>query len=869
MPISDLFATLRWWVIVSFLGILAIPIAYRVLGRLPDRGYAYSKLIGLLLASYLFWILASLGFVQNTTGGILISLVLVFIASLWAIRHEIQATKPIGLRDIRTIKWLRENWSYVAIAEVLFALLFVLWTWVRSQNPTILGTEKPMEFAFLNSSSQSPTYPPLDPWLSGFSISYYYFGYVMTSVLSRLSVVQEAVGFNLAIAWLLAGTGLAAFGTVYNLLRAKADASRRIALTLGLVASLALPLAGNLEIGLEMLHANGVGSNAFWEWLDIRDLEAPATVEERPRYETSEWWWWRSSRVIHEYHLSGRPEENLEPIAEFPSFSFILGDLHPHVLALPYAFLSMAVALSWWMRGKNLSTGADDRFTNLPLAWQRASSLVDAPLFLFTALVLGGLAFLNTWDVLIHLFLITGSFLLGRLRSVGSWNWRIFKEATLFAGSLSIIAVLLFLPFFLGFRSQAGPPFILPMLMRPSRLAHYLVIFGLPIGTILVFVSSLSGREEVRPRLRSREAGRAVLLVIGLVGALIILQMFMVFVLAANPYDTTVIQSLALENNIDLTPMAESPTSFERVVWALRTLAQVSPSLLSIRLMYPALILFLVALAGLVTYRLLTDPSSDPASSAKDGAQSTTPFILLLILLGILLSLGPEFVYLKDNFGQRLNTIFKFYYQAWVMFGVSALFAIGYLVSKRPAVGYVLATGYALTLILVLFFPIYAVRSRSVEFRGPLRADERIAPTLDGLAHLRLRQPDEYDAIAWLKNNFNDTPTIVEAVGGSYTGYGRVSASTGFPTLLGWPGHEFQWRGSTEEPGRRETAVDNLYEAKEWGNLSDIMDGYGVKLLYFGNLENNLYGTGARRFFDSYLSPIYRNDTVTIYQWYR
>ncbi|MEZ4517701.1 MAG: DUF2298 domain-containing protein [Chloroflexota bacterium] len=101
-------------------------------------------------------------------------------------------------------EWLRENARTVIITELLFAVVFGLWVWARAQNPAISATEKPMEFAFLNASGSSPIFPPLDPWLSGYAISYYYFGYVMTSLLARLAMVPESLAFNLAIAWIVA-----------------------------------------------------------------------------------------------------------------------------------------------------------------------------------------------------------------------------------------------------------------------------------------------------------------------------------------------------------------------------------------------------------------------------------------------------------------------------------------------------------------------------------------------------------------------------------------------------------------------------------------------------------------------------------------
>jgi uncharacterized membrane protein len=108
----------------------------------------------------------------------------------------------------------------VLTAEVLFLAAFGFLALVRAGDPAILGTEKPMEMAFINAILRSPTFPPNDPWLSGYSISYYYFGYVMVAMLIRLAGVEPGVGFNLAIASWFALTALASYGVVYSLLSA-------------------------------------------------------------------------------------------------------------------------------------------------------------------------------------------------------------------------------------------------------------------------------------------------------------------------------------------------------------------------------------------------------------------------------------------------------------------------------------------------------------------------------------------------------------------------------------------------------------------------------------------------------------------------
>jgi uncharacterized membrane protein len=258
------------------------------------------------------------------------------------------------------------------------------------------------------------------------------------------------------------------------------------------------------------------------------------------------------------------------------------------------------------------------------------------------------------------------------------------------------------------------------------------------------------------------------------------------------------------------------------------------------------------------------------------------PFALLLILTGLLLTLGPEFVYLRDNFGVRLNTTFKFYYQAWVMFGVAAVFGLDYLLSLRRNTAERLAGGaatvaYVALLGVGLLFPVYAAQSRALEYRGAARDAageplERQPATLDGLAALRRFNPSEYEALMWLLENAvtpgEPPPVVLEAVGGQYSAYGRVAANTGLPTVLGWPGHEWQWRGSDHpEPGRREAIVEQIYTATDLGVVGFLLDEFNVSYIYVGDLESGSYGLAGLEKFRERLEVAFTNDRVTIYRW--
>ena len=867
MPLTDIFAAFKWWSVLMIIGMITLPLAQLLLNRLPDRGYAFVKMIGLLIISFVFWFFSSVGFLENNLAGIIFGVAALLALSIWAYKADQNSGEGFS-----SFSWIKLNWKYVLTAELLFTVVFILWTWVRSQNPAISGTEKPMEFAFLNSINRSPTFPPVDPWLSGFSISYYYFGYVMSSVIGRLAAVSTSVSFNLSIVWLIAGTSLAAFGLVYNLVASGISASRKGALLAALVAGIALPIAGNMEILLEVLHANDEGQNEFWEWLDVRDLNEPLQQSETPRYSTSQWWWWRSSRVIHEYHLSGTAEDGLEPIAEFPAFSFILGDLHPHVLALPYAFLSLAVALAWWRRADQMALDLRKWFSKRGLISQiKFVASQDKVLILFTGLLLGGLSFLNTWDVLIYLFIILGAFLLAHWRLKGKWERDLIFQTLTLGLMLIVLSILLYLPFYIGFRSQAAPPFLLPMTMQPTRLSQFLIIFGMPLISIVLLLGTLLV-DRVRNRSatsRSRLGLKIFALTAALVAGLFLATLLLGFILAASREGSPRVVNLANEIDVGLSPVPDSDSLGARIAWAIPAVSALAPTFLLSRLNSPFLILFLALFIGISAYLIAralkkSESSGDSPTLTKF---STLPFVLLLIITAALLTITPEFIYLRDNFGQRLNTVFKFYYQAWILFGVSALYAIEYLLRHFRASGIVSAVTYGLALVVALLFPWYAIQSRAIEYRGPLDREERNEATLDGLAYIGRSDPAERETIDWLDDNIKGVPVILEAVGGQYSTFGRISSSTGIPTLLGWPGHEYQWRGSTPEPALRENAVKVIYESDDLAETTDLLNQYNVSFIVHGPRERSIYKAAGVDKFDRFFEVAFRNNIFTIYRW--
>ena len=627
--------TLTWWFLVELIGIAVLPVAFRFFRNLPERGYAFIKPLGLLLIAYPFWLLTTFGFLTNTRSVIALVAVGVGAASWWFFGREQstddrqQTLEPVTARP-SLFTWLKDNARLIITIELVFMVAFLAWTIVRTYMPEITATEKPMEFAFLNGVLQSTTFPPHDPWLSGYAISYYYFGYIIIAMLTMLSGIASSITFNLGIALLFALAATSAFGLAYDLIRSASLSTRNWqSLFYPLFAPIFLLLAGNLEGFFEALHAKGIGSVQFWNWLDVKGLaQAPVTGSFVPN---DNWWWWRASRVVHDV-VAGQTQEVID---EFPQFSFLLGDMHPHVLALPFVLLALAAAL-------NLIRNSQFAFRN---------SRFNFPLspfdFSLLPLILGGLFFLNSWDILPYGFILLVAFGIARYRANNAWDASATRDLVAFTVGLGMLSVLLYLPFYISFQSQAGG--LLPTLFVKTRLHQYLIMFGLFVFILGAFLVRLVfEHHDVSAREWLSQAAAPLVLIIAFPIAIALLALV---VLATRPDLQD--QARAIfpgVSNLFTTMLAAffAPLAFDPWLFIL-------------------LAIFLAGIVALVRVRLPDD---------------STTFVLLLAFTGFLLTFGVEFVYLRDQFGTRMNTVFKFYFQAWTLFSIAATYAVFYLSHK-------------------------------------------------------------------------------------------------------------------------------------------------------------------------------------------
>jgi YYY domain-containing protein len=831
---------LYWYFLITLLGLLAFPLTYKLLPGLADRGYAVARALGLLIWGYLFWLLGSLGLLENDTPAEIFTLVLLaaFGYLFWRSLDKVQ------LRN-----WFYQQRRMILVVEVLFLFAFLGWALIRSASPDIVGTEKPMELAFINAILRSPTLPPHDPWLSGHTISYYYFGYVMVAMLARLTGTLGGVAFNLGIALVFALSAIGAYGILYNMLsvRQQRDNSSNVSGSpfSALIGPFFVLIVSNLSGVLYLMHINGVfwwkneageWASSFWSWLDIGSFSEPPV-----KAAFSHWWWWQGSRIVQDYDYLWNKKAGV--IDEFPFFSFLLADLHPHVLVLPFGFLAMALALNLCIGG---CLGRARRL------WVRLDVKILA--YGLTAFVLGALSFLNTWDFPFYVALFAGVYMLKRLhdneRTYAGFEPSLTESArdfTLMGLSLAAIGGLAFVPFYQSFSSQAGG--LLPNLIYITKGVYQWIMFApilIPVFAFLIYLWKQHGDQQR--------------LITGIKVSLILLA---ILLLMASMMTALLYRGIIFEGiNAQAAVISKSFLSSLQAPG----FQQLINEGIARRIRTPGTLLTLMPIVIMVIGLLWPGRNTHSADPGLQSRSTAHTFTLLLILMGAMLILIPEFFYLRDFFGYRINTIFKFYFLAWVVWSIAAAYGVIEVWKGSSGIWGVIFKTISLTvLFMALLYPAMGLWTRTSGF-------EPHEWRLDGTAHLKRRNPHEAAAIQWLR----EAPVgiVAESIGGSYTAHARFATHSGQPTVLGWVGHEQQWRGGFVEIGSREQDIARLYCSSQWQEARTILQQYNIRYIVVGELERKTYVPATRSCakglneakFVQYLTPAFQQSNVTIYE---
>jgi len=854
-------AVLLWYVVMTLIGVAAVPLAASLFGALPGRGLLVARPLGLLIFGYLFWLGWSVGLLPNNAGGAWAALAGVALLGVgaWLITP---ASQRVRLVTDGPGALSRREWWALGVGELLFVLALAGWAFVRAHDPSADHTEQPMDLMFMSSLWASPTWPPQDAWLSGYPIAYYYFGYWLITAVGRLAGTPPEIAYNVGqAAWfgLLAGGSYGVAWMVLGLPRL----GRRLhgaATTAGaLLAALAVSAAGNVQWMLEWLHAQGVDVRRLAEWARVRNFPE-GVAQNHLWYIGNDWWWWRTSRVLADSSVNGGHQE---VISEFPAFSYVLGDNHPHMLGMPVAILVLALALAWFWRATRpaevppAEAPTTDETGTPPSADRPPAADWALPpvLTLVSAVALGSLLFVNTWDFPIYWGLMTLA-CYGGLR--GSMGNRV-RNAAIFAGVTLAGGVLLVLPYLITAQSQANG--IAFNFFNPTRLPQFLWV-ALPgvLGVGALVVLAWRERAPGAGMLASMTAVTVLLPAATLAGLFALVQDTPEFA-AANPLPegAASLVAVALER-------------WRGGVWTL---------------LLTGTLLALLASLWLARGGSPTADEAFPDTTEAKRVPSVTPFVLLVAGAGMLLYWAPEILFLRDNFGWRMNTIFKFYYQAWLLLGIAGAWSVTHslaalmpqpqtssnpqpqassnpqpqassnpqpqassnpqpqassnpqpqalLRAGREPWAAILAVPAAVLVLAGAFFLPAGARAKTNGFDGP--------GTLDASAWLE--GSGQREAAMWLREHSPRDAVIAEAAGDSYrSDLNRVSTLSGRPTLLGWRGHQSQWRGDAygSMTAGREDALNLLYRTGRANELPALLATWGIDYVVVSPVEREIYG---------------------------
>lgn len=622
------------------------------------------------------------------------------------------------------------HWERILVLELLFFLLFAAYMYMKGFNPKAYGTEKMMDYGFMTSMFKTKYFPVEDFWFAGESLNYYYFGQYIMTFLTKLSFSTVSYGYNLAL-----GTGFAFCATlVYALVcqimrvfiaQKKKKISAAVSHTAGALAAAAVTIAGN---GHYIVFNRLVPM--LWDILQIPG--------DKPSY-----WFPNSTRYIGYI-----PDTHDKTIHEFPSYSFILGDVHAHVVNITFVLTLTAVLFSFLMSRQEAMKAAIIKRRN----GEKATVSVLRETFRLPVIAVGYLIGIfmmsNYWDFPIY-FVVAGAVILTSNAVICGFDLRTWGLTALHAIVVLAAAFLTALPFNSHFVAMANG---ILFAKTHTPLYQLIILWGLQVLVVIGFVTALILKEMRRGK-----------------------------------------KNASAKRETEPVRKAEGDAAKQN-----------------------RFVLFL------------------------ENLEISDLFILILGLCAIGLVLTPEVIYMSDIYGgdyKRSNTMFKLVYQAYILFGIS----LGYILTRfillretRRQLRYGIAG-----LVLLLWTCGYFGTSVRAWFGDLSNEDNYIGMRAD--RYIFEEQPTDAAAIAWLNDNVQGRPVILEANGESYTIDNRVSVLTGLPTVLGWRVHEWLWHNSPDPVNERAAEIQTIYTSQDGELVRALLNKYQVTYLFIGTCEYNKY----------------------------
>ena len=694
---GDVWTFWTWYLLALVLGAAAMPLTGRLFRRFQDRGWMFSKVTAIAVSGFLTWFLVAVKIIKFTTMTcIVVTLVCAAASFILYCREQKAGFECIPFAHL----------DLVYAEELLFFAAFLLWTYFAGFHPAAYGTEKFMDYGFMEAMMRSKTLPATDLWYSQGKINYYYGGQYFAVFLTKLSGAKVELTYNLMRTF-VAGLAFAMpFSLVHQMVTDRLGKTgsrwkKALPSVTGILAGISVSIAGNMHYVV------------YGQIIPF--------IQKLKGEEVSSYWFPDATRYI-----GFNPDVEDKTIHEFPCYSFVLGDLHAHVVDIMFVLLLLGLLYAWMKKVRTTELSGESMSRRK--FWKKQLLM---PQLLATGALLGMFHWTNYWDFVIYFVVTCGAALfMNIIGQKGKIRWALGVTAAQ-AAEILILATGIIMPFTLQFDTSNMVQGI--ALAQHHSLPHQLlVLWGLPGILTILFVVSL-----LIEKLRGAEQ-----------------------------------KSL---------------------------------------------------------YHLLT------------SIRLPDLFAVLMGLCAIGLVLIPELVYVRDiyeNGNARANTMFKLTYQAYIMFGMTMIYAIfRLLVIGKNKILKVLA-------FIGLFFFVWtcgyfgnSVHSWFGEVWKPSQYKG-----LNATAFLETDFPEDVNGIRWLKENISDAPVVLEANGDSYSEYERVSAMTGLPTIMGWYVHEWLWRGNLSDLNAKIEEIQEIYTSTDETRVKELLEEYNVSYIFVGSCERNKYG---------------------------
>lgn len=436
---EDAISFFLWWGMILVLGGTFMPVTSLLFRKFDDRGWMFSKVIGVAVTGYVVWLLVVLKLIPFTSFTCMVVTVVCMAVNLWT---------ALRLRRGEIDIMPENGGNLIFRQEVLFFLVFLLWSYIAGFRPAAYGTEKFMDFGFMQSMMKSTTLPAIDMWYAQEPMNYYYGGQYFAVFLTKLTTTSVEITYNLMRTLIAAFAFLLPFSLVRQMLRDRMEGEERkypevIATVGGLLAGGAVSLSGNMHYVI------------YSKIIPLVNKLTGSTAE------SSDYWFPNATRYI------GHDPENMDrTIHEFPSYSFVLGDLHAHVINV-FFVLTVVGILYGWLRSN------------------KGKSFLQPAVFML-GLLLGIFQFSNTWDFAIYYVVICGTLFFGNLMRENKRMRKGLARSLVQWVEILAISILAALPFHLAFDSSMAQG-IIPT-QNHSAFYQLCVLWALPVVVCTVFL---------------------------------------------------------------------------------------------------------------------------------------------------------------------------------------------------------------------------------------------------------------------------------------------------------------------------------------------------------------------------------------------